>query len=242
MGSKKILVINCGSSSLKYQLSLMPEGTTLVKGIVERIGDTKAFMTQKRIADRKELRLNSCSSDFKDHKLAFKKVIDAMLDPEYGVLRGVQEIDIISHRVVHGGEKYADATIITPEVIEDIKELADLAPLHNPAHLQGIYAAQEVLPDVLMTVTFDTAFHQTMPDYAYRYAIPEELYTKYALRKYGFHGTSHKYVSDRAAELLNKNPEDVNVITCHLGNGASITAVKGGKSFDTSMGVTPLEG
>lgn len=242
MSGKKILVINCGSSSLKYQLCLMPDGINLVKGNVERIGDDKAFMTQKRVADSKEYRLDSSNGNMKDHKLAFRQVINAILDSEYGVLSDIKEIDIVSHRVVHGGEKYSDAAVVTDKVIADIEELCDLAPLHNPAHLQGIKAAGDLLPGVPQTVTFDTAFHQTMPNYSYRYAIPEELYTKFKLRKYGFHGTSHKYVAERAAILLKKPLEEVNLITCHLGNGASVTAVKYGKSYDTSMGVTPLEG
>lgn len=242
MSRKTILVINCGSSSLKYQLCLMPDGTNLVKGNVERIGDARAFMTQKRVSDNKEYRVDSVDNEMKDHKSAFKEVMKAILSPDYGVLKDAGEIDIVSHRIVHGGEKYSDAAIVDEKVLADITELCDLAPLHNPAHLQGIFAAEELLPKIPQTVTFDTAFHQTMPDYCYRYAIPEDLYKKFALRKYGFHGTSHKYVAEHLARIINKPLESLNLITCHLGNGASVTAIQNGKSYDTSMGVTPLEG
>lgn len=222
----------------------MPEGKNLIKGNVERIGEDKAFMTQKRVSDKKEYGVEAKDIPWgiKDHRSAFKEVIKGILDPECGVLSDMNEIDVVAHRIVQGGDRYSDAAIINEKVLADIEELCDLAPLHNPAHLQGIKAAEEILPKVPQTVTFDTAFHQTMPDYCYRYAIPTELYQKYGLRKYGAHGTSHKYVSERAAHLLNKPLESLNMITCHLGNGASVTAIKNGKSFDTSMGLTPLEG
>ncbi len=244
MSSKKILVINCGSSSLKYQLSIMPEGIDLVKGVVERIGDDKAFMTHKRVADGKKFKVEATELKFglSDHRSSFKEVIKAILDSDHGVLSNVNEIDVIAHRIVQGGDRYSDAAVVNEKVLSDIEELCDLAPLHNPAHLQGIKAATEILPETPQTVTFDTAFHQTMPAACYMYAIPYELYTKYKLRKYGAHGTSHKYVTGRTAEIEGKKPEDCNMVICHLGNGASITAIKNGLSYDTSMGLTPLEG
>ncbi|MCH5149287.1 MAG: acetate kinase [Spirochaetales bacterium] len=242
--SKKILVINCGSSSLKYQLLQMPEGEALVKGNVERIGESVAFMDQKRVSDGKKMKV--LAKDLKDginsHTAAFEQVIKAILDKDNGVLTDVNEIDVVAHRIVQGGARYSDAAIVNEKVLKDIEELCDLAPLHNPAHLEGIKAATAILPNTPQTVTFDTAFHQTMPASSFMYAIPYNLYEKFKLRKYGAHGTSHKYVAQRTAEIVGKPLEQCNMIICHLGNGSSITAIKDGKSYDTSMGLTPLEG
>ncbi|OHD16047.1 MAG: acetate kinase [Spirochaetes bacterium GWD1_27_9] len=241
----KILVINCGSSSLKYQLFLMPEGLNLIKGIVEKIGAADSFLKQ----ETKEGKKLEIKKPITDHTEAFKAVVDAILDNEYGVLHNINEIDAVGHRVVHGGEKYNESAIITDDVIKDIEMLSDLAPLHNPANLQGIKAAMEVFSskkadgkEVKHSATFDTAFHQTIPDYAYMYALPYELYEKYKIRRYGFHGTSHRYVANKALELCKRAKENTNLITVHLGNGCSITAIHNGKSIDTSMGLTPLEG
>lgn len=243
MVSKKILVINCGSSSLKYQLFMMPEAIKLVKGNVERIGDKGAFINQEtKEGVEYELKAADSGKPIDDHKAAFQYVVDALLHPSKGVLKDIKEIDIVAHRVVHGGEKYSDSVIINDEVVNDIKTLSDLAPLHNPANLQGIVSAQGILPDVPQTATFDTAFHQSIPDYAYNYAIPHELYDKYKIRRYGFHGTSHRYVASKALQYCKRSDENTNIISCHLGNGSSITAINCGKSVDTSMGFTPLEG
>lgn len=238
MGNKKILVINCGSSSLKYQLFLMKDGIRLVKGLIERIGQKDSCIMQET-KDGKSLN-NKVAA--KDHKTAFKFAIEAILDKKKGVLDNMDQIDGVAHRVVHGGEKYSDAVIIDDNVLSAIEELSDLAPLHNPVNLEGIKAAFEFLPNIKNTATFDTSFHQTIPDYAYTYAIPYELYDKYKIRRYGFHGTSHKFVARKAVEYCKRAKENTNLITCHLGNGCSITAVAFGKSCDTSMGFTPLEG
>lgn len=238
MGNKKILVINCGSSSLKYQLFLMKDGIRLVKGLVERIGQKDSCLIQES-KDKKEINQKVA---VKDHKTAFRLVIDSILDKKKGVLESIDQIDGIAHRVVHGGEKYADAVVIDDVVVKDIEAFCDLAPLHNPVNLEGIRASLEFLPNVKNTATFDTSFHQTIPDYAYMYAIPYELYEKYKIRRYGFHGTSHKYVARKAVEYCKRAKENTNLITCHLGNGCSITAVAYGRSCDTSMGFTPLEG
>ncbi len=238
MSNKQILVINCGSSSLKYQLFLMKDGIRLVKGLVERIGQKDSCLIQES-KDKKEINQKVA---VKDHKTAFKLAIDSILNKKNGVLEGIDQIDGIAHRVVHGGEKYADAVVIDDEVVKDIESLSDLAPLHNPVNLEGIKASLEFLPNVKNTATFDTSFHQTIPDYAYMYAIPYELYDKYKIRRYGFHGTSHRYVARKAVEYCKRAKENTNLITCHLGNGCSITAVAYGRSCDTSMGFTPLEG
>jgi len=243
MRNLKVLVINCGSSSLKYQLYIMPEGINLVQGIIERIGQDNATLTQ-RAEFGSEYSISALKDKVKisDHKDAFKLVIKCLLDPDHGVLRSPKEIEAVAHRVVHGGEKYRDAVIIDHKVINDIEELSDLAPLHNPANLNGIQTAMKILPDIPHTATFDTAFHQTIPDYAYTYALPYDYYEKYKIRKYGFHGTSHRYVSMRALEYCKRASVNTNIISCHLGNGCSITAINCGKSIDTSMGFTPLEG
>ncbi|MEE1291568.1 MAG: acetate/propionate family kinase [Spirochaetota bacterium] len=242
--SKKILVINCGSSSLKYQLLQMPEGEALVKGNVERIGEDVTFMNQKRVSDNKKMEVfaKDVEGGIKTHTAAFKLVINAILDKDNGILTDVNEIDVVAHRIVQGGARYSDAAIVNEKVLKDIEELCDLAPLHNPAHLEGIKAATAILPNTPQTVTFDTAFHQTMPASSFMYAIPYDLYEKFKLRKYGAHGTSHKYVAQRTAEIVGKPLEECNMVICHLGNGSSITAIKDGKSYDTSMGLTPLEG
>lgn len=234
----KVLVVNCGSSSLKYQFIDMEKEEVLVKGLVERIGMDGSQCKHEVPGKEKEI----IKTTMKDHSVAIQVVIDALTDDKIGVIKSMDEINAIGHRVVHGGEKFAESVIITDEVIQAIEDCNELAPLHNPANLMGIRACQQIMPNVPMVAVFDTAFHQTMPAENYLYALPYELYEKYAIRKYGFHGTSHKYVAQRAAELIGKPLEELNLITCHLGNGASICAIKNGKSFDTSMGFTPLDG
>ncbi len=234
----KVLVINCGSSSLKYQVLDMTNEELICKGLVERIGmDGSVISHTKTGMDKFVL-----EAPMKDHKDAIGHVIDALKDEEHGVVKDMSEIGAVGHRVVHAGEKFAHSVLITEEVIKALEECVDLAPLHNPPNLLGIAACQELMPGTPMVGVFDTAFHQTMPPQSYIYAIPYEYYEKYGIRRYGFHGTSHKYVSERAAEMLNVNIEDLKIITCHLGNGASVSAIKRGKCIDTSMGLTPLEG
>lgn len=234
----KILVINCGSSSLKYQLINMENEGVLASGLVERIGMDRASLVQK--AEGKEKYV--VEAEMKSHKEAIKLVLESLLDKENGVIKSLEEINAVGHRVVHGGEKYEKSVIITDEVMSDLEDLSKLAPLHNPANIIGIEACKALMPNVKMVVVFDTAFHQTMPEKAYMYALPYELYKEHHIRKYGFHGTSHKYVSAKAAEFLGKDIKDLKIITCHLGNGASISAVDGGVCVDTTMGFTPLEG
>ncbi|MGB9779255.1 acetate kinase [Caldanaerobacter sp.] len=234
----KILVMNCGSSSLKYQLIDMESNKVLAKGLAERIGINDSLLTHQ--ADGKEK--VKIKRDMKNHKEAIQLVLDALIDKEMGVIKDMKEIDAVGHRVVHGAEYFTDSVIIDDDVIKKLEDCIDLAPLHNPANIEGIKACRQIMPEVPMVAVFDTAFHQTMPDYAYIYPIPYQYYEKYRIRRYGFHGTSHKYVSMRAAELLGRPIEELKIVTCHLGNGASITAVKHGKSIDTSMGFTPLEG
>ena len=233
---KKILAINAGSSSLKFQLIEMPEETVKAKGIVERIGLNDAIFTFEVIGKDKE----TVTQDIPDHEVAVNLLLDKLTAS--GVIQSLQDIDAVGHRVVHGGEKFNESVIITDDVIRDIDELSELAPLHNPAHITGILAFKKALPNVPMVAVFDTAFHQTMKESSYLYSLPYEYYKKYKIRKYGFHGTSHQYVSQRASELLNIPLEQLRLISCHLGNGASITAIQGGKSLDTSMGFTPLAG
>ena len=235
----KILVLNCGSSSLKYQLIDMENEAVLCIGLVERIGIEGSILTQKK--DGVEGKYVK-EQQMKDHQDAIKLVLEGVLDPTYGGVKDMKEIDAVGHRVVHGGEKFASSVIITEEVEEAMRKCSELAPLHNPANLMGIDAIKAVLPGVPNVGVFDTAFHQTMPASSYLYGLPYRLYTEYGVRRYGFHGTSHKYVSQRAAEMLGKDIADLKIITCHLGNGASIAAVDGGKVVDTSMGLTPLEG
>ena len=235
----KVLVLNCGSSSLKYQLIDMENEAVLCKGLVERIGiDGSILKHEKEGLDGKHV----VEQPMKDHKDAIGHVLSAVVDPTVGAVKEMKEIDAVGHRIVHGGEKFASSAVLTDEVIDAIKDCSDLAPLHNPANLMGVEACKAILPDVSMVGVFDTAFHQTMPEKSFMYGLPHELYKKHGVRRYGFHGTSHLYVSQKAAEMLGKKPEDLKIITCHLGNGASITAVDGGKSVDTSMGLTPLEG
>ena len=235
----KILVLNCGSSSLKYQLIDMENEAVLCIGLVERIGIEGSILTQKK--DGVEGKYVK-EQPMKDHQDAIKLVLEGVLDSTYGGVKDMAEIDAVGHRVVHGGEKFASSVIITEEVEEAMRKCSELAPLHNPANLMGIDAIKAVLPGVPNVGVFDTAFHQTMPASSYLYGLPHSLYTEYGVRRYGFHGTSHKYVSQRAAAMLGKDIADLKIITCHLGNGASVAAVDGGKVVDTSMGLTPLEG
>ena len=235
----KILVLNCGSSSLKYQLIDMENEAVLCIGLVERIGIEGSILTQKK--DGVEGKYVK-EQPMKDHQDAIQLVLEGVLDPTYGGVKDMNEINAVGHRVVHGGEKFASSVVITDEVEEAIRKCSELAPLHNPANLMGIDAIKAVLPGVPNVGVFDTAFHQTMPASSYLYGLPYRLYTEYGVRRYGFHGTSHKYVSQRAAAMLGKDIADLKIITCHLGNGASVAAVDGGKVVDTSMGLTPLEG
>lgn len=232
-----VLVINCGSSSLKYQVIDSETEKVLAKGLCERIGiDGRLVYTPA--GGEKEI----SNLDMPTHKQAIQYVINALTNDKTGVIKSLDEIGAVGHRLVHGGEKFACSTLITNEVIKAVEECSDLAPLHNPANLIGVHACQELMPNTPMAGVFDTAFHQTMPLEAYMYGIPYEYYEKYKVRKYGFHGTSHSFVSKRTAELLGKPAEDLKIIVCHLGNGSSICAVDGGKSVDTSMGLSPLEG
>lgn len=233
-----ILVINCGSSSLKYQLIDMREETVLAKGLVERIGIEGSKIKHDTTGKERVI----IEEPMKDHKRALELVLNAIVDENYGAISSLEEITAVGHRVVHGGEDFAQSALITKEVMEALRKNIELAPLHNPPNIMGIEACKELMPNTPMVGVFDTAFHQTIPAENYIYPIPYEYYEKYKIRRYGFHGTSHKYVSLRAAEILNKDIKDLNIVTCHLGNGASVTAVKGGKSIDTSMGFTPLEG
>ena len=234
----KILVLNCGSSSLKYQLFNMDNESVLAQGIVERIGINNSILTHKK-GEGEKYKINI---DLKNHKEALTKVLDLLTSKEQGVLKSLNEIDAVGHRVVHGGEKYSKAVLIDEDVKKSIKELFSLAPLHNPANLIGIEVCEELMKNVPMVALFDTAFHQSMNKEEYLYAIPYELYKENGIRKYGFHGSSHKYVSEKAAELLKKDIKNLKIISCHLGNGASICAIKDGKSFDTTMGFSPLDG
>ncbi|AZK47213.1 acetate/propionate family kinase [Paenibacillus lentus] len=234
----KVLVINAGSSSLKYQLYDMTDESVLAKGLVERIGMDSSILTHKPTGKEEVTEV----SDILEHTTAIRKVLEKLTHKEHGVLQAIDEIEAVGHRVVHGGEAFKGSALITGEVKSEIRRLFDLAPLHNPACMMGIQAAEANLPNVPQTVVFDTAFHQTMPEKAYLYAIPKVLYKKHRVRRYGFHGTSHEYVSHTAAEFLGQKIEDLKIITCHIGNGASLTAVKDGVSVDTSMGMTPLEG
>lgn len=233
-----ILVINCGSSSLKFQLINAESEKLIAKGICERIGIDGSKISYTPAGGAKE----ETVTPMKDHTDAIRLVLEALTNEKTGVVKSLQEIGAVGHRIVHGGEKFAEATLITDEVIDAIAQCNDLAPLHNPANLIGIHACKALMPETPMVAVFDTAFHQTMPDKAYMYGLPYEYYEKYKIRRYGFHGTSHSYVSRKAAEVLGKKYEDLKIIVCHLGNGASVSAVKNGKCVDTSMGLTPLEG
>jgi len=231
----KIIAVNAGSSSLKFQLLDMPSELVLISGIVERIGQEKSEIKIKLNGEKIVETLT-----IKDHSIAVELLLKKLI--ELKVVNKLDEIDGVGHRVVHGGEAFTDSVVITDEVIKAIESVSDLAPLHNPANLTGIFAFQKALPHIMGVAVFDTAFHQTMDEDAYLYGVPYEWYENYGVRKYGFHGTSHKFVSLRAAELLGKKPEDVNIVVLHIGNGASLCAVQGGKSVDTSMGFTPLAG
>ncbi len=233
-----ILVINCGSSSLKYQVINSDTEQCIAKGLCERIGIDGSQITYAPAGGEKEVTV----TPMPDHTQAIRLVLNALTNDKTGVVKSLDEIGAVGHRVVHGGEKFASSTVITDEVMAAIEECNDLAPLHNPANIIGINACKELMPDTPMVAVFDTAFHQTMPEEAYMYGLPYEYYRNYKIRRYGFHGTSHSYVSKKAAEVLGKNYEDLKIIVCHLGNGASISAVKNGKCVDTSMGLTPLEG
>ena len=234
----KVLVINCGSSSLKYQVLQMESETLLCKGLVERIGIEGSVLKHEKIGQDKFV----LEVPMKDHKDAIGHVLDAIVDADHGIAASMAEIEAVGHRVVHAGEKYACSVKITEAVMDALEECTELAPLHNPPNILGIRACQELMPTTPMVAVFDTAFHQTMPAESYIYAIPYEYYENYKVRRYGFHGTSHKYVAERAAALLGKPLDETKIITCHLGNGASVAAIKGGKCIDTSMGFTPLEG
>ena len=234
----KVLVVNCGSYSLKYQLFNMTDESVLAKGLVERIGIEGSILTHQPAGKPKV----PLTADIKNHTIAIKMVLEALTDPEHGVVANINEIDAIGHRVVHGAEKFSDSVLITPAVMAALEEFVELAPLHNPPNISGIDACAEILPNVPQVGVFDTAFHQTMPPYAFLYGLPYEAYKKFGVRRYGFHGTSHKFVSQRAAEMMGNHMTSMRIITCHLGNGASIAAVKNGKSIDTSMGFTPLQG
>lgn len=231
----KVIAINAGSSSLKFQLFEMPNEDVITKGLIERIGLKDSIFTISVNGEKVEE-----VTDIPDHAVAVKMLLNKLT--ESGIIKSLEEINGIGHRVVHGGEEFNDSVLITDEVLNKIEDLSELAPLHNPANITGIRAFQQVLPNVPAVAVFDTAFHQTMPESSFLYSLPYEYYKEYGIRKYGFHGTSHKYVSERAAELLGRPLEQLRLISCHLGNGASIAAIEGGKSIDTSMGFTPLAG
>lgn len=233
----KVLVINCGSSSLKYQLIDSESEKVLAKGICERI-KLDGVLTHQ-IPGKDKIKIEA---PMPDHSAAVKIVLDTLIDKDMGAITSLEEINAVGHRVVHGGEKFSSAALVDENVIKEIEACNDLAPLHNPANLIGIRACQNLMPNVPQVTVFDTAFHQTMPKHAYIYGIPYEYYEKYKIRRYGFHGTSHSFVSKRTAEIIGKKLEDSKIIVCHLGGGASICAVEGGKSIDTTMGLTPLEG
>jgi acetate kinase len=234
-----ILVLNCGSSSIKYQLfNMSGSAEVLAKGLIERIGLNDGILTHKPTGkDQYKIIL-----DIPDHTIGINLVMEALVHPEHGVIKNINEVKAVGHRVAHGGENFKASVLIDNDVKRDIEKCGELAPLHNPAHLKGILSCEKLLPGIPQVAVFDTSFHQTMPDYAFMYAIPYEYYEKYRIRKYGFHGTSHKYVAEKACRLLNMDFHNSKIITCHLGNGASITAILNGKSIDTSMGFTPVDG
>lgn len=234
----KILVLNCGSSSIKYKLYNMDDESVLAQGGVERIGIDNAFI-QVKLPDGTKKKI---MRDLPTHKEGVQLVFECLTDPEIGAIKRLDEIDAVGHRIVQGGDIFNKSCIVTPEVEKGIESLIDLAPVHNKGHLAGIRAVDHLLPNTPQVTVFDNAFHSTMPDYAYLYAVPYEIYTKYHVRRYGFHGTSHRYVSHRVAELEGKDIKDLKIITCHIGNGASVAAIKDGKVVDTSMGLTPLAG
>ncbi len=234
----KILVLNCGSSSVKYKLIDTADEKVLAEGGVEKIGLPDGFLKYKQKDGNKAIK----ELGMTDHKGAVKAVLDILTDPKDGCIKSYSEIDAVGHRVVHGGEKFAKSVLLTDEVLQQVKDCYDLAPLHNPANVTGIEAVEEILPGIKQVGVFDTAFHQTMPAKSFMYALPYKYYEEDGVRRYGFHGTSHRYVSQRVCEILGVDPKEVKIITCHVGNGGSITAIEGGKSVDTSMGLTPTEG
>ncbi|WP_071147366.1 acetate kinase [Bacteroides ihuae] len=234
----KILVLNCGSSSIKYKLFDMDSKEVMAQGGIERIGLQGSFLKFALPSGEKVV----LEREIPEHTVGIEFILETLTSEKHGCIKSLDEITAVGHRVVHGGEKFNSSVLITNEVIEQMIQCSELAPLHNPANLKGIYTINKLLPNIPQIGVFDTAFHQTMPDYAYMYALPYELYTKYGVRRYGFHGTSHRYVSARVCEFLGVSPEGKRIITCHIGNGGSITAVKDGKSIDTSMGLTPVEG
>ena len=232
----KVLVLNCGSSSIKYKLYNMDDSSVMAAGGIEKIGLPGAFLKTKKPVEEKIL------NDIPTHDEGLEMIFKSLTNPEKGVLKSLDEIDAVGHRMVHGGEKFSQSTILTDKVLEEFAACNELAPLHNPANLKGVKAVSELMPNMVQVGVFDTAFHQTLPDYAYMYALPYELYSKYHIRKYGFHGTSHRYVAQRVCDYLGCDIKDKKIISCHIGNGASVAAVKYGKCVDTSMGLTPLEG
>jgi len=234
----KVLVLNCGSSSIKYKLYNMDDHSVMAAGGIERVGLPEAFNVVKLPNGEKKKIMH----DVPEHTAGVKFIFECLTDPEIGAIRDLKEIDAVGHRVVHGGEKFNKSVLITDEVLAQVEACNDLAPLHNPANLKGIAAVSELMPGLPQVAVFDTAFHQTMPDYAYMYAVPYEMYEKYGVRRYGFHGTSHRYVSQRVCDFLGVKAEEKRIITCHVGNGGSLAAVKFGKCVDTTMGLTPLEG
>jgi acetate kinase len=234
----KILVLNCGSSSIKYKLFEMESKEVIAQGGIEKIGMKGSFL-KLTLPDGQKVMLEG---EILEHRAGIEYILGVLLSEKYGCIKTIDEIKAVGHRVVHGGERFNSSVLITDEVIDMLNECIELAPLHNPPNLKGIYAIQELLPDTPQVGVFDTAFHQTMPDYAYMYGLPYSLYEKYGIRRYGFHGTSHRYVSRRACEFLGVPYEDQRIITAHIGNGGSVTAIKNGKSIDTSMGMTPVEG
>ena len=233
----KILVLNCGSSSIKYALYNMDDQSVITSGGIEKIGLPDSFITVKLNGEK-----HKWEHPIKEHTAGVQYIFEVLVNGEYAVLKSLEELDAVGHRMVHGGEKFNKSVRLTPEVMEAFAACNDLAPLHNPANIKGVNAVTALLPNIPQVGVFDTAFHQTMPDYAYMYALPYNLYKEYGVRRYGFHGTSHRYVSQRVCEFLGCKPEEKRIITCHIGNGASIAAVKYGKCVDTSMGLTPLEG
>ena len=234
----KILVLNCGSSSIKYKLFDMDSKEVIAQGGIEKIGLKGSFLKLTLPNGEKKI----IEKDIPEHTAGVELILKTLVDPQYGAIKSLNEINAVGHRMVHGGERFSKSVLLNKEVLEAFAACNDLAPLHNPANLKGVNAISAILPDIPQVGVFDTAFHQTMPDYAYLYAVPYDLYEKYGVRRYGFHGTSHRYVSQRVCEFLGIKPEGLKLITCHIGNGGSITAIKDGKSIDTTMGLTPLEG
>ncbi|MDD3038484.1 acetate kinase [Bacteroides sp.] len=234
----KVLVLNCGSSSIKYKLFDMTTKEVIAQGGIEKIGLKGSFLKLTLPNGEKKI----LEKDVPEHTVGVELILNTLINPEYGAIKSLDEINAVGHRMVHGGERFSESVLLTKEVLDAFAACNDLAPLHNPANLKGVNAVTAILPNVPQIGVFDTAFHQTMPDYAYLYAIPYDLYEKYGVRRYGFHGTSHRYVSQRVCEFLGVKPEGQKIITCHIGNGGSIAAIKDGKCIDTTMGLTPLEG